>query len=107
MHLLTILVGVAYGGHGVTSTFYTGILQPTTYTLPHYRFEAVRVFTNKAPCGPKRGHGTPQPRWAQEIQLDKIAAHLGVDPAEMRKQHLSGASSITASWNRIGTRALC
>jgi CO/xanthine dehydrogenase Mo-binding subunit len=106
MHHRTILDGGAYGGHGVASTFYTGILQPTTYTLPHYRFEAVRVFTNKAPCGPKRGHGTPQPRWAQEIQLDKIADHLGVDPAEMRKQHLISPNSITANWIRIGTLAL-
>ena len=106
MHHRTILDGGAYGGHGVASTFYTGILQPTTYTLPHYRFEAVRVFTNKAPCGPKRGHGTPQPRWAQEIQLDKISDHLGLDPAEMRKQHLISPNSITANWIRIGTLAL-
>src|SRR5438552_3054899 len=106
MHHRTILDGGAYGGHGVASTFYTGILQPTTYTLPHYRFEAVRVFSNKAPCGPKRGHGTPQPRWAQEIQMDKIADHLGIEPAEMRKQHAIPPDSITANWIRIGTLAL-
>ena len=106
MHHRTILDGGAYGGHGVASTFYTGILQPTTYKLPHYRFEAVRVFTNKAPCGPKRGHGTPQPRWAQEIQLDRIADHLGLDPAEMRKAHAVPPNSITANWIRIGSLAL-
>src|SRR5437867_2116044 len=106
MHHRTILDGGAYGGHGVASTFYTGILQPTTYKLPHYRFEAVRVFTNKAPCGPKRGHGTPQPRWAQEIQMDRIAEQLGLDPAEMRKQQLVPPNSITANWIRIGTLAL-
>ena len=82
MHHRTILDGGAYGGHGVASTFYTGTLQPTTYKMDHYKFEAVRVFTNKAPCGPKRGHGTPQPRWAQEIQMDKIAEQLKLDPAE-------------------------
>ena len=106
MHHRTILDGGAYGGHGVASTFYTGILQPTTYKLPNYRFEAVRVFTNKAPCGPKRGHGTPQPRWAQEIQMDRIAEHLGLDPAEMRKQHAVPPNFITANWIRIGTLAL-
>ena len=37
-------------------------------------------FTNKAPCGPKRGHGTPQPRFAQEIQMDKIAETVELDP---------------------------
>jgi len=106
MHHRTILDGGAYGGHGVASTFYTGILQTTTHNVPHYKFEAVRVFTNKAPCGPKRGHGTPQPRWAQEIQLDKIATQLGLDPAEMRKQHVIPPNSITANWIRIGTLAL-
>src|SRR5207237_1426667 len=106
MHHRTILDGGAYGGHGVASTFYTGILQPATYKLPHYRFEAVRVFTNKAPCGPKRGHGTPQPRWAQEIQMDRIAEQLGLDPAEMRKQQVIPQNSVTANWIRIGTLAL-
>src|SRR6266853_3638092 len=62
MHHRTILDGGAYGGHGVASTFYTGILQPTTYHIPRYRYEGCRTFTNKPPCGPKRGHGTPQPR---------------------------------------------
>ena len=42
------------------------------------------MFTNKPPCGPKRGHGTPQPRFGQEVQLDKIAETLGIDPAELR-----------------------
>jgi 4-hydroxybenzoyl-CoA reductase alpha subunit len=106
MHHRTILDGGAYGGHGVASTFYTGILQTTTYKLPNYKFEAVRVFTNKAPCGPKRGHGTPQPRWAQEIQMDRIAEQVGLDPAEMRKQHAVEPNSITANWIRIGTLAM-
>ena len=55
------------------STFYTGALQTVTYSIPRYRFRGCRVFTNKPPCGPKRGHGTPQSRFGQEVQLDKIA----------------------------------
>src|SRR5207245_72555 len=71
MHFRSFLDGGAYGSYGVASTYYTGALQPTTYTIPRYRFEAVRVFTNKPPCGPKRGHGTPQPRYAIECHLDQ------------------------------------
>ena len=56
-----------------------------TYKIPRYKFEGVRVFTNKPPCGPKRGHGTPQPRFALECQIDKIAEQLGLDPADMRR----------------------
>ena len=36
------------------------------------------MFTNKPPCGPKRGHGTPQPRFALECHFDKIAERLGI-----------------------------
>ena len=67
------LDGGAYGSYGVASTYYTGALQTVTYQVPRYRFDGARVFTNKPPCGPKRGHGTPQPRFALEVQLDKIA----------------------------------
>jgi 4-hydroxybenzoyl-CoA reductase subunit alpha len=106
MHHRTFLDGGAYGGHGAASTLYTGVLQPTTYEIKRYKFEAVRVFTNKAPCGPKRGHGTPQPRFAQEIQMDKIAEQLGLDPAEMRRKHLVPSNSLTVNWLRIGTMGL-
>ncbi len=106
MHHRTFLDGGAYGGHGVASTFYTGVLQPMTYQMKRYKFEAVRVFTNKAPCGPKRGHGTPQPRFAQEIQMDKAAEQLGLDPAEMRKKHLVPSNSLTVNWLRVGTMGL-
>src|SRR5256714_11754863 len=64
----SFLDGGAYGSYGVASTFYTGALQTVTYEVPRYRFLGLRAFTNKPPCGPKRGHGTPQPRFGLEIQ---------------------------------------
>jgi 4-hydroxybenzoyl-CoA reductase subunit alpha len=74
--------------------------------LPRYQFEAARVFTNKPPCGPKRGHGTPQPRFGQEIQLDKIAERIGMDPAELRLKNLVKANSLTANWLKVGSIGL-
>jgi len=106
MHLQTLVDGGGYGSYGVASTFYTGALQTVTYELPRYKFEAARVFTNKPPCGPKRGHGTPQPRFGQEVQLDKIAEKLGVDPAELRLQNVLKANSLTANWLKIGSIGL-
>ncbi len=100
------LDGGAYGSYGVASTYYTGALQTVTYEVPHYRFRGLRAFTNKPPCGPKRGHGTPQPRFALEVQLDKIAERLELDPAQMRKRILQPAHSVTANWLRIGTMEL-
>lgn len=106
MHLQTLLDGGGYGSFGAASTLYTGALQTTTYRIPRYRFEAVRTFTNKPPCGPKRGHGTPQPRFAQEVQLDKIAERLGKDPADLRLGMLAQPNSLTANWLRIGSIGL-
>jgi 4-hydroxybenzoyl-CoA reductase alpha subunit len=106
MHFQTALDGGGYGSYGVASTYYTGALQTVTYRIPAYRFDGARVFTNKPPCGPKRGHGTPQPRYALEVQLDKIACDLGLDPAEMRKEHLQPANSLTANFLRVGSMGL-
>lgn len=105
-HLRTTLDGGAFGSYGVASTFYTGALQTTTYKLPNYWFEGARAFTNKPPCGPKRGHGTPQPRFGYEVHLDKAAHKLGIDPAELRLRNLVEPNTITANWLRIGTVGL-
>ena len=105
-HLRTALDGGAFGSYGVASTYYTGALQTTTYRIPNYRFEGARAFTNKPPCGPKRGHGTPQPRFAFEVHLDKAAHALGIDPAALRLRNLQPPDSLTANWLRIGSIGL-
>jgi 4-hydroxybenzoyl-CoA reductase subunit alpha len=106
MSLETLLDGGAYGSYGVASTFYTGALQTVTYQLPRYAFRGCRTFTNKPACGPKRGHGTVQPRFGQEIQLDKIAVALGKDPAELRLMQLARPGELTANYLKIGTIGL-
>ena len=106
MHVKTLLDGGAYGSYGVASTFYTGALQTVTYHIPTYRFQGCRVFTNKPPCGPKRGHGTPQSRFGQEIQLDKIADTLSIDPAELRLRIVEQPETLTANYLRVGTIGL-
>jgi 4-hydroxybenzoyl-CoA reductase subunit alpha len=103
MHLQTLIDGGAYGSYGVASTFYTGALQTTTYHIPRYRFEGCRTFTNKPPCGPKRGHGTVQPRFGQEVQLDKIAEKLKLDPADLRLRIVEAPNTVTANYLRLGT----
>ena len=102
----SFLDGGAYGSYGVASTFYTGALQTVTYDVPRYRFRGLRAFTNKAPCGPKRGHGTPQPRFALEIQLDRVAEELNIDPAELRLNHLVEPNTVTANYLRVGSIGL-
>src|SRR6266700_5554705 len=101
MHYRSALDGGAYGSYGPASVYYTGMLQTTTYDIPAYRFESVRVFTNKAPCGPKRGHGTPQGRFGVELHLDKIAGDLGIDPAELKRRNFVRPFTRAVNWLRI------
>src|SRR2546428_26517 len=106
LHVKTLLDGGAYGSDRVARTLYTGALQTVTYHIPTYHFQGCRVFTNKPPCGPKRGHGTPQSRFGQEIQLDKIAEKLSLDPAELRLRIVERPDTLTANYLRIGTIGL-
>ncbi|NIP59600.1 MAG: molybdopterin-dependent oxidoreductase, partial [Gemmatimonadetes bacterium] len=64
-----VLDGGAYASFGLVTTYYSGQLLTAPYEMPAYRFHSVRAYTNKPPCGPKRGHGSVQPRFAFEVQL--------------------------------------
>lgn len=106
MHFQSFLDGGGYGSYGVASTYYTGALQTVTYNIPAYKFDGARVFTNKPACGPKRGHGTPQPRFAVEVQLDKLAEKLGLNPLDLRLKHLARPYTQTANHLTVTTIGL-
>jgi 4-hydroxybenzoyl-CoA reductase alpha subunit len=86
----SLLDGGAYASFGLVTTYYSGQLLTAPYELESYRFDSTRVYTNKPPCGPKRGHGSVQPRFAFEVSLDKVAAELGMDPIELRRHNFMG-----------------
>ena len=86
----TTLDGGAYASFGLVTTYYSGQLLTAPCHIEAYRFDSTRVYTNVAPCGPKRGHGSVQPRFAYEISLDKLAEKLGVDPFELRRRNFMG-----------------
>ena len=75
------------GGYG---THYIGVLADCLstgvglYNIPNYSFMAKAVFTNKSLCGALRGYGNPQMNFAQESQIDMLAARLDIDPLELR-----------------------
>jgi len=105
VHFQSFLDGGAYSSYGLASTYYTGALLGVTYQIPAYKFDGIRVYTNKPACGPKRGHGTTQPRFAFECHLDKIAEHLGFDPADYRKRILTPPNTRTVNELRVTSTA--
>jgi 4-hydroxybenzoyl-CoA reductase alpha subunit len=93
--------GGAYSSFGLVTTYYSGQLLTAPYHLPGYRFDSTRVFTNKPCCGPKRGHGSVQPRFAFECQLDKLAERIGMDPFAVRRKNFIGEHTQTVNGLRV------
>ena len=93
--------GGAYSSFGLVTTYYSGQLLSAPYRMEAYRFDSTRVFTNKPCCGPKRGHGSVQPRFAFECQIDKLAEAVGLDPIEVRRRNFIGENSRTVNGMRV------
>ncbi len=102
----TLLDGGAYSSFGLVTTYYSGQLLAAPYAFEAFRFDSTRAYTNKPACGPKRGHGSVQPRFAIEIQIDKAAAALGIDPIELRRRNHLGEDTKTINEMSIGSNGL-
>ena len=98
--------GGAYMSYGAASLYYTGALQTVCEHVPAYRWQGVRVLTNKPPCGPKRGHGTPQPRYALECHFDTVAERLGIPILELRRKNFLEPNTKTVNYLRITSNGL-
>jgi carbon-monoxide dehydrogenase large subunit len=61
---------------------------PGCYDFPAYQVSLVGVVTNKPPLGPYRGFGKSAPNFVIERVIDRIAAALSLDPAEVRRRNL-------------------
>ncbi|MFI5300906.1 MAG: xanthine dehydrogenase family protein molybdopterin-binding subunit [Polyangiales bacterium] len=99
----SVIDGGAYSSFGLVTTYYSGQLNASPYKFESFRFDSTRVYTNKPACGPKRGHGSVQPRFAIEVQLDKAACALGVDPIELRRRNFLGENTVTVNGFHVGS----
>ena len=69
-------------------------LLPGPYRVPGYSCDLWSVVTNKTPAGTLRSPGRPECNFARERLLDKAAARLGLDPAEIRRRNLVRADDM-------------
>jgi CO/xanthine dehydrogenase Mo-binding subunit len=87
------------GAYAYTSTKVLGnatLLCTGPYEIPNIKVDAHTVYTNNIPAGAFRGFGGPQALFEAELQLNKLAEKLGLDPIEMRVKNLLKDGSITA-----------
>jgi CO/xanthine dehydrogenase Mo-binding subunit len=66
------------------------------YEIPNIKVDVDGVYTNNLPSGAFRGFGAPQAIFAAEMQVNKLAQTLGMDPVELRLKNLLREGSLTA-----------
>jgi CO/xanthine dehydrogenase Mo-binding subunit len=54
------------------------------YFIPNAKVDVYGVYTNNVPGAAFRGFGAPQALFMAELQMDKLAEKLGMDPVEFR-----------------------
>jgi CO/xanthine dehydrogenase Mo-binding subunit len=57
---------------------------PGPYNIPNVWIDAYCVYTNRQPASALRGFGVTPASFAIEVQMDKIARTIGMDPWEIR-----------------------
>jgi len=67
------------------------------YKVPNVHACSVGVYTNNAVGGAFRGFGTTQAAFAGELQIDRLARSLNMDPIEFRRRNALKAGDLTAT----------
>jgi CO/xanthine dehydrogenase Mo-binding subunit len=79
------------GAYAFTSTMVLGHAALTctgVYDIPNVEVNAYAIYTNNVPGAAFRGFGSPQGCFAAEMQINKIAAELDIDPVSIRELNL-------------------
>jgi CO/xanthine dehydrogenase Mo-binding subunit len=67
------------------------------YEFPNAKVDVDGVYTNNPPSGAMRGFGAPQGIFAAEMQMNKLAEALGMDPVELRMKNLLRDETLTTT----------
>jgi CO/xanthine dehydrogenase Mo-binding subunit len=79
------------GAYAYTSTKVLGnatLMCTGPYEIPNVKVDTYAVYTNNLPNGAFRGFGGPQAAFEAEMQMNRLAEALGMDPVEIRQRNL-------------------
>lgn len=79
------------GAYAYTSTKVMGnatLMCTGPYEIPNVRVDSYAVYTNHIPNGAFRGFGGPQGAFAAEMQMNRLAELIGMDPVELRLRNV-------------------
>lgn len=78
----------AYYTNGQAVTMAMGKKAFRLYKIKNQSYKGTAVYTNTPVGGACRGYGSPQIHALTEINIDNVARHLEIDPAELRIKNL-------------------
>lgn len=79
------------GAYAYTSTKVQGnatLMCTGPYEIPNVKVDSYTVYTNNVPGGAFRGFGGPQAAFSAEMQMNKLAEKLNLDPVEIRMRNI-------------------
>ncbi len=79
-----VLDGGAYASSTSAVVANATTLGAGPYKVDNVEIDGYGVYTNNPPCGAMRGFGAVQATFGYESQMDKLAAAVGIGPAEIR-----------------------
>jgi len=85
------------GGYAYTSTKVLGnatLMCTGGYEIPNVKVDSYAVYTNNMVTGAFRGFGGPQGAFAAEMQMNRLAEALGMDPVEIRLKNVLREGSL-------------
>jgi CO/xanthine dehydrogenase Mo-binding subunit/aerobic-type carbon monoxide dehydrogenase small subunit (CoxS/CutS family) len=98
----------AYASLGKPVVFRSAVVAAGPYDIPNVSAVSVGVYTNNPVAGAFRGFGSTQVAFASEVQMDKLARRLELDPIEFRRRNAlaEGKETITGQVLGPGTSYL-
>jgi carbon-monoxide dehydrogenase large subunit len=87
----------AYPMIGAMLPYLTRLMAAGTYDVTKVECSSRSVVTNTVPTTAYRGAGRPEATAAIERAIDRFAAEIGMDPADVRKANLLGADRFPYS----------
>jgi CO/xanthine dehydrogenase Mo-binding subunit len=94
------------GGYAFLSPWvllYSTVCATGPYVVPNVKVDAHTVLTNNTFTSAYRGFGAPQVCFAYELQMDALAARLGLSPLELRERNYLHTGDETATGHVMQT----
>ena len=70
------------------------LMLPGLYKFRSFKADLIGAFTNRAPSDLYRGAGRPEATYVIERMVDKLAAEIGMDPAEIRFKNFPASTDF-------------